>query len=135
MWEAYRIGVCAGGGAALGLAAAGVLRRPVLAVVVAGALAAVLAGLIFGWIGEAIGAAVGGVLGGFGAATIAAGSMRRGGTAGGTAAILLLAALGALALAVIPLVGYLEPLALAAFAGRVRRRAGEKYAGLRSLAK
>jgi hypothetical protein len=135
MWEAYRIGLCAGGGAALGLALAGVLRRPVFVVVVAGALAAVLAGLIFGWIGEAIGAAVGGVLGGFGAATIAAGSMRRGGTASGTAALFVLAALGALALALIPLVGYFEPLALAAFAGRARRRAGEKYAGLRSLAR
>jgi hypothetical protein len=135
MWEAYRIGVCAGGGAALGLAAAGVLRRPLAVVLAAGVVAAVLAGLILGWIGESIGGGAGGVLGGFGASTVAAGSLRRGGTAGGTAALFLLAAMGALALAFIPVVGYLEPLALAAFAGRARRRAGEKYAGLRSLAK
>jgi hypothetical protein len=135
MWEAYRIGLCAGGGAALGLAVAGVLRRPLAVVVAAGVAAAVLAGLILGWIGESIGGGAGGVLGGFGAATLAAGSLRRGGTAGGTATLFLLAAAGALALAFIPVVGYLEPLALAAFAGRARRRAGEKYAGLRSLAK
>jgi hypothetical protein len=135
MWEAYRIGVCAGGGTALGIAAAGVLRRPLIAAVVAGAVAAVVAGLIVGWIGEAIGAAVGGVLGGASASSVAAGSLRRGGTAGGTATLFLLAAIGAFALAFVPLVGYLEPLALAAFAGRARRRAGEKYAGLRSLAK
>jgi hypothetical protein len=135
MWEAYRIGVCAGGGTALGIAAAGLLRRPLLAAAVAGALAAVLAGLILGWIGEAIGAAVGGLVGGSSASTVAAGSLRRGGTAGGTATLFLLAAVGVFALALVPFVGYLEPLALAAFAARARRRAGEKYAGLRSLAK
>jgi hypothetical protein len=135
MWEAYRIGVCAGGGTALGIAAAGLLRRPLIAALVAGAVAAVIAGLILGWVGEAIGAAIGGVLGGSSASTVAAGSLRRGGTAGGTATLFLVAALGAFALAFVPVVGYLEPLALAAFAGRAQRRSGEKYAGLRSLAK
>jgi hypothetical protein len=135
MWEAYRIGLCAGGGTALGLSAAGVLRRPAVAAIVAGALAAVIAGLVFGWIGEAVGAAAGGLVGGFAAARFAAGALRRGGTGGGTALLFFLAAAGALALAFVPFVGYLEPLALAAFAGRAQRRAGEKYAGLRSLAK
>ena len=135
MWELYRIGLCAGGGAALGLSAAGVLRRPLVAAALAGAIAAVLAGLILGWVGEAIGGAVGGVVGGFAAARFAAGTLRRGGTGGGTAVLFFLAAAGALALAFVPFVGYLEPLALAAFAGRAQRRAGEKYAGLRSLAK
>jgi hypothetical protein len=135
MWEAYRIGLCAGGGAALGLAAAGALRRPLVAAAVAGAVAAVVAGLILGWIGEAIGGAAGGVVGGFAAARFAAGSLRRGGTGGGTALLFLLAAAGAFALAFVPVVGYLEPLALAVLAGRAQRRAAEKYAGLRSLAK
>jgi hypothetical protein len=135
MWEAYRIGVCAGGGSALGLAAAGLLRRPLVAAAVAGAVAAVVAGLSLGWIGEAIGGAAGGVVGGFAAARFAAGSLRRGGTGGGTALLFLLAAAGAFALAFVPVVGYLEPLALAVLAGRAQRRAAEKYAGLRSLAK
>lgn len=135
MWEAYRIGLCAGGGAALGVAAAGLLRRPLAAAVIAAAVAAVLAGLILGWIGEAIGAGIGGFVGGFAAARFAAGSLRRGGTTGGTALLFLLAAVGLFALAFVPVVGYLEPLALAAFAGRAQRRAGEKYAGLRTLAK
>jgi len=135
MWEAYRIGLCAGGGAALGVAIAGVLRRPDGAALLAGAVAAIVAGLVLGWIGESIGAAVGGVIGGLAAARFAAGSLRRGGTGGATAFLFLLAAVAAFALAFVPVVGYLEPLALAAFAGRAQRRAGEKYAGLRSLAK
>jgi hypothetical protein len=39
------------------------------------------------------------------------------------------------ALAFVPVVGYLEALALPAFAARLRRRAPERYAGLRTLAK
>src|SRR4051812_13200326 len=111
MWEEYRIGLCAGGGAALGLAAAGVLRRPAVAAVLGGAVAAVVAGLVLGWIGGAVGAAVGGFVGGFAAARFAAGTLRRGGTGGGTALLFFLAAAGALALAFVPFVGYLEPLA------------------------
>jgi hypothetical protein len=135
MWEVYRIGLCAGGGAALGLAAAGLLRRPLVAAAVAAAVAAVLAGVILGWIGEAIGGGVGGAVGGFGAARFAAGSLRRGGTGGGTALLFILAGVAAFALAFVPFLGYVEALALAAFAGRAWRRAGEKFAGLRTLAK
>jgi hypothetical protein len=135
MWEAYRIGLCAGAGAGLGVAAAGVLRRPAAAALLAGAAAAVLAGLVLGWIGEAIGGGAGGVLGGFGAAGVASGSLRRGGTSGGTAVLFVLAGAGAIVLSLVPFVGYLVALALPSFAARARRRAGEKYAGLRTLAK
>jgi hypothetical protein len=45
------------------------------------------------------------------------------------------AALVVAGLAWIPAVGYLEALALPALAARLRRRAPERYAGLRTLAK
>lgn len=137
MWEIYRIGVCAGGGVAVGLLAAALAARfgiPVVAVL-AGAVAALVAGFAVDWLGEAVGAGAGGLLGGAGAAVFAAGALRRGGTAAGTAVLLVLAALGAFAIALIPLAGYVEAVALPALAARTRRRAGEKYAGLRSLAK
>ncbi len=138
MHDVYVIGVSAGAGAALGLLAAGVLSRlphaGVLAAVLAGAVAALLAWVVFGW-PEAIAGAAGGLLAGVSAGTLAQGSLRRGGTAGGTALLLALAAIAAFALALVPAVGYLEAAALPVFAARTRRRAGEKYAGLRSLAK
>ncbi len=137
MWEIYRIGLCAGGGVAVGLLIAALATRfglPVVAAVAAAA-SAVVAGFVFGWLGEAIGGGAGGLLGGAGAATVACGALRRGGTPAGTAVLLVLAAAGALALAFIPLVGYLEALALPVLAARTRRRGGEKYAGLRSLAR
>lgn len=138
MHDVYLIGLSAGAGAALGLAGAGVplrLTRATLpAAVLAGAVAAAFAWLAFDW-PEAIAAAAGAVLAGVSAGALARRSLRRGGTAAGTAFLLLVAAVAAFALALIPLVGYLEAAALPAFAARARRRAGEKYAGLRSLAR
>ena len=64
-----------------------------------------------------------------------AGTLRRGGTRGGTATLLALAALAGAALAFVPVVGYLEALAVPALGVRLRRRAPERHAGLRSLAK
>ena len=61
--------------------------------------------------------------------------MRRGGTRGGTATLVAVAALVAAALALVPVLGYLEALALPALAARLRRRVPERYAGLRTLAK
>jgi hypothetical protein len=49
--------------------------------------------------------------------------------------LLVPAAAVVFALALIPIVGFLEALAIPAFALRARQRAGEKYAGLRTLAK
>jgi hypothetical protein len=66
---------------------------------------------------------------------VVGGTLRRGGTRGGTAALVGLAALGLAALALIPVVGYLEAVALPALAARARRRRPERYAGLRSLAR
>jgi hypothetical protein len=138
MHEVWVIGISAGAGAAIGVAAAGLLARsqraPAAAAVLALVVAAVLGWLIFDW-KAAIAGGVGGLLGGFGAGVFARGALRRGGTAAGTAVLLLIAAVVTLALALIPIVGYLEAVAIPAFALRARQRAGEKYAGLRSLAK
>jgi hypothetical protein len=63
------------------------------------------------------------------------GTLRRGGARFGTAIFVALAALVLAALAWIPIVGYLEAVLVPAFAVRLRGRAPERYAGLRSLAR
>ena len=138
MWEWYRIGLAAGVGAAIGLLFAGVLgarRTWAFAAVAAAAAAGAAVGFeIDNW-NEAVAGGLGGLLGGVGAAEVVRGTLRRGGTRGGTAAIVGLAALVAAGLALVPAVGYLEALALPVLALRTRRRAGERYAGLRTLAR
>ena len=136
----YWIGVSAGLGAAAGLLVAGVAARAA-AVAAAVATAAGL-GLGFavdawqpGGVGDWIVGAAGGLLGGLGALVIVRGALRRGGTPGGTAVLVAGAALLAGGLAFVPVLGYLEALALPALAARLRRRAPERYAGLRTLAK
>jgi len=87
-----------------------------------------------GW-GDVIGGAAGGVLGGFGAAQVVGGALRRGGTRGGTATLVGAAGILVAALGLVPVLGYLEALALPALAARLRRTQPERYAGLRTLAK
>lgn len=133
----YWIGVSAGLGAAIGVLVAGFAAR-------AAAVVAVLVGAGVGYAvdawqpgswGDVVAAAVGGLLAGLGAAVIVRGALRRGGTRGGTAILVAGAALVAAGLAFVPAVGYLEAIALPAFAARLRRRQPERYAGLRTLAK
>jgi hypothetical protein len=139
VWEWYRIGLAAGIGAGAGLAAAGWLGRtragPALAMLV-GAAVGVGAGFALPdeW-KDAVGGAIGGLLGGLGGASLAAGTLRRGGTTTGTGILIGVAGLGVAALAFVPFLGYLEALALPALAGRARRRQPERYAGLRTLAR
>ncbi|MGI8421828.1 MAG: hypothetical protein ACR2MU_06170, partial [Gaiellaceae bacterium] len=122
---------------------AGTLLAALLAVTRAGLYAAlagaVAVGVVVGFVffnwDEAIGGAFGGLAGAIGAAPIVRGTLRRGGTRGGTAALLGLGALALAALAFVPVLGYLEALAVPAFAARLRRRSPERYAGLRSLAR
>ena len=136
----YWIGVAAGLGAAAGVLLAGALR--IAAILVAIVAAAAGAGLGYGidawqpgsW-GDIVAGVLGGLAGALGAVQIVRGALRRGGTRGGTAAIVAGAALVAAGLAWIPVVGYLEALALPGVAARLRRRAPERYAGLRTLAK
>ena len=138
MNELWRISISAGAGAALGLAAAGLLARYARGAAGAALLALVAGGaltwLVFDWKAGIAGAA-GGALGGFGAGIFVRGAQRRGGTAAGTAVLLAGAAVVVFALALIPVVGFIEALAIPALAVRARRRAGEKFAGLRTLAK
>jgi hypothetical protein len=138
MHEVWRISSSAGAGAAFGLVAAGLLARYDRAALWAATFALIaggaLAWLVFDWKAGVAGA-VGGALGGFGAGVFVRGAVRRGGTVGGTAVLLAGAAAVVFALGLIPIVGFLEALAIPALALRARQRAGEKYAGLRTLAK
>jgi len=130
----YTIGIFAGIGAALGVAAAALLTRVAIALVVSAVAGAVL-GYLFEGGAEAGAAIAGAVLGSIGAAPLVAGTLRRGGTRMGTAAILLGAAVIAAGLAFVPVLGYVEALAVPALGLRLRRRAPDTHAGLRSLTK
>jgi hypothetical protein len=138
MGDWYWIGVTAGLGVAIGVLFVGLLAG-VRALVGVALLAAVGGGLLVGlalgdW-AEAAGGMVGGALGTLGAAQVVSGTLRRGGTRFGTAALFAAAAAVLAALAWIPIVGYLEVALVPAYAARLRRRAPERYAGLRSLAR
>lgn len=130
----YTVGLFAGLGAALGLAATGVLRRWLPSAGVALVLIVVV-GLVVSHVAQAIGGGVGALCGAIGSAPLVAGTLRRGGTRGGTAALLGLAALVGAGLAFVPVVGYLEALAVPLFGLRLRRRAPDTHAGLRTLAR
>jgi hypothetical protein len=138
MWEAYRIGLSLGLGIALGVLLCGLLApRRALLVVVAVAAAAAGAGIgyaIGGW-HEALAGGAGGAIGTLATGTLVTGAVDRGGTRGGTAAVVGGTALVAAGVAFIPFVGYLEAAAVPALAARARRRRPARYAGLRSLAR
>ena len=139
----YWIGVSAGLGAGVGVLVAGAVGA-VRSVLLASAVAAALAGAGLGygieewqpggWADVAAGA-VGGLFGLLGAAQVVGGALRRGGTRGGTATLVGGGALLVAAAAWIPVVGYLEALALPVLAARLRRAQPERYAGLRTLAR
>jgi len=134
----YTVGLLAGLGAALGVFAAGLIggiSRGAVAAALVGAIAGGALGIaLFDW-AEAGAGVVGGLLGGWAASGVVAGTLRRGGTRGGTAALVTGAALVLGLLALIPVVGYLEAVALPVISARLRRRTGETYAGLRTLAR
>jgi hypothetical protein len=130
----YSIGILVGLGASIGVASVGTLRRTLPALVVAVAVAVVL-GFAFAQWEEAVGGFVGAACGALGSAPLVSGTLRRGGTRGGTATLLALAALVGAALAFVPVVGYLEALAVPVLGARLRRRSPDRHAGLRSLAK
>ena len=130
----YPIGILAGVGAAIGVASTGALRRVVAGVVVGVAVSVAIA-FAFGDWDEAAGGAVGAACGAFGSAPPVSGTLRRGGTRGGTATLLALASLVGAALAFVPVLGYLEAAAVPLLGARLRRRAPERHAGLSSIAK
>jgi hypothetical protein len=130
----YTIGLLVGIGVALGLAATALVGRALIGIVLGAIVAAVIGYLVFGW-PEAVGGVIGAACGAFGSGPLVAGTLRRGGTRGGTAALLVGAALGVAALAFIPVVGYLEAVAAPVLGLRLRRRAPDTHAGLRTLAR
>jgi len=130
----YTIGILVGLGAALGVAAEGALRRALVALVVAAVCAVAVGFAFFQW-DEAVGGVVGAACGALGSSPLVAGALRRGGTRGGTATLLGLAALVGAGLAFVPVLGYLEALAVPVLGARLRRRSPDTPAGLRSLAK
>jgi hypothetical protein len=134
----YWIGVCAGLGVAVGVLLAGFFagtRIALTAALVLAAAAGVAIGYALGQWDEAVGGGAGGALGSLGAAQLVAGTMRRGGARFGVAVFIGVAALALAAIAWIPIVGYLTATLVPAFAARLRGRAPERYAGLRSLAR
>jgi|1185.fasta_scaffold02837_1 hypothetical protein len=134
----YWIGVCAGLGVAVGVLLGAVFAGTRIALTAALVLAAgigVAIGFALGQWDEALGGGVGGVLGAIGSAQLASGTMRRGGARFGVAVFFGLAALALAAIAWIPVAGYFEAALVPAFAARLRGRAPERYAGLRSLAR
>lgn len=139
----YWIGLCAGLGAGAGVLLAGLAGASRAALIAAGVVSlAAGAGIglaIDGWQpggwGDIVAGLLGGLAGAFGAAQVVRGALRRGGTRGGTAALVAGAALVVAALALVPALGYLEALLLPVLAVRLRKRAPERYAGLRTLAK
>lgn len=138
MGDWYEIGVAIGLGVAAGVLLAGVLAawKYGLLLSVVGALAVgVVAGLLLkGWLGLP-GGLLGGVVGALSASVIARGALRRGGAPGGTAFLLVSAAIVLGLLALVPAVGYVIVVALPLLAVRRARQAPERYAGLRTLAK
>ena len=131
----YWIGVSAGLGAAAGIFIAGVSAKGLAVAAAVSAAAGLGLGVAIdawqpGSWGDVVAGAAGGLLAAYGAADDG-----RGGTRGGTAILVAGAALVAAGLAFVPALGFLEALALPAFAARLRRRQPERYAGLRTLAK
>jgi hypothetical protein len=134
----YWIGVCAGLGVGIGVLLAGLfagMRTTLAAAFLLAIAAGVGVGFLLGQWDEAVGGGVGGAFGALGAAQLVIGTLRRGGARFGTAVFVGLAALILAALAWIPVVGYLEAVLVPVFAARLRGRAPERYAGLRSLAR
>ena len=130
----YSIGILVGLGTSLGVATVAVLARSLPALVVAGVISAVVGYFVFGW-GEAVGGLLGAACGTLGAGPIVTGALRRGGTRGGTAILLGLVALVGAALAFVPVLGYLEALAVPLLGARLRRRSPDRHAGLRVLSR
>ena len=134
----YWIGVALGFGVAIGVLLAAILGFWPLGWAVA-ALVAVGIGVVVGFAlpgdwAEAIAGGVGGLAGAAGTGRLVAGALRSGGTRLGTALLVGVAGIGLAALALVPVVGYLEAVAVPGIGARLRKRAPQRYAGLRSLA-
>jgi hypothetical protein len=134
----YTAGLVAGFGVALGVVVAGLLaavRGGVLVAFVVGLAGGALIGALpWGW-EEAVAGGFGGALGGLATVQVVRGALDRGGTRGATALLVAVGAAVLAALALVPLLGYVEAVLVPAAARRLSRRTGRTYAGLRILAR
>jgi hypothetical protein len=137
MTDWYTVGLFAGLGVAVGIAVVGVLggRRIASVAPLVGAVLGVALGLVLADVEEAVAGGVGGALGAFGSAQLVRGALGRGGTRVATGIFVVFGAVLVALLAFVPLLGYVEAIAAAGLGIRLRRRAGKRYAGLRTLAR
>ena len=137
MTDWYTVGLFAGLGVAVGIAVVGLLggRRIAALGPLIGAVLGAALGLVLADVEEAIAGGVGGALGAFGAAQVVSGALDRGGTRVATGFFVVIGALFVALLALVPVVGYVLAIAAPALGLRLRRRAGKRYAGLRTLAR
>jgi hypothetical protein len=137
MTDWYTVGLFAGLGVAVGIAVVGVLggRRIAAIAPLVGAVLGVALGLVFYDVEEAVAGGVGGALGAFGSAQLVRGALGRGGTRVATGFFVVVGAVLVALLAFVPILGYVEAIAAGALGVRLRRRAGKRYAGLRTLAR
>ena len=143
MGDWYEIGMVLGLGLAAGVFFAGVVGAwrvgwlvSTLGAVAVGIVAGLLVRLWLDTGGAPVpGGVVGGIIGSVSAGLIVRGALRRGGTGGGTAFLLVSASVVIALLALIPVVGYVMAVALPVLALRRTRREPGRYAGLRTLSK
>ncbi len=134
----YWIGVSLGLGLGLGVILSGLLGVSAVGVSLAAALAAIagaVAGLAIGDLPETVAGGLGGLLGALSAAAVVYGAIRRGATRLGIAAFLGAGGVLVGLVALIPVAGYVEAVALPLLAARMRGRQAARFAGLRTLAK
>jgi hypothetical protein len=137
MTDWYTVGLFLGLGVAIGIAVVGLLggrRIGPFAALLAAALGVAL-GLVLADVEEAVAGGVGGLLGAAGSAQLVRGALGRGGTRAATAFLVLIGAAAVALVALVPGLGYVEAIAVPALGMRSRRRAGKRYAGLRTLAR
>ena len=135
----YWLGVALGLGVAL-CASVGALLAPFRGAALLSAILAALGGyglaaLLFLGPVAALAGAAGGIAGGILSAELARRTLKRGGTRGATAILLLGAALVVAALAFVPALGYIEFVLAVILALRLGRGGGDRFAGLRTLAR
>jgi hypothetical protein len=138
VWDVYWVGVFLGLGVGLGVVLAGLLgsaRWGLAGGAILGAGIGVGLGLVLGGIEDAVAGGLGGLFGAASTQRLLSGTLRRGGTRVAAAALLAFAGFVIALLAFVPLLGYLEAVALPALAARLRKREPSRHAGLRILAR
>jgi hypothetical protein len=134
MGDWYSIGVFAGLGVALGVASAGVFGGRRLALV-APFLAAVIGVALGIALADAPQAAARGSAASWGVGRSSSSAAPWPADAAAATALLVRRAVVVAGLAFVPIVGYVELVAVPAIGMRLRHRAGPRYAGLRTLAR